>query len=353
MARALTYPQVEVQTAALPRRPWKYALTPTLLDRLVEIGIAQGELNAAPLNFHRRRDRLARARRERIFLEVKQYFRSVTIAEVESVLEGAHIHTPRTDILNAIRHAVVAEDAFANYAHSEARLTPELAVAYASIHRAIPEGEATRWLPLHPGERAQMLALHRRAVVVPPTVHDIFAWVDGDAYLSKSAVLRMAALFWLLHIGLHWPATEVLHHELRASGIDRFGYLIGSRTGLGALVFTSHESGSDGDFTEYFELFTKRLAEVMRETANELGRLRKDEANLPWEVVTPPDQLDAAIVKVLERARDAGSALIAERLGRDAPPLRTLQRRLGRLVADGLVLKRGARKNATYSLPGS
>lgn len=351
MVRPLTYPQVEVQTAALPRRPWRFSLTPALLDRLVEIGVAQGEVNAAPLTFHRRRDRLARARRERIFLEVKQYFSSVTMAEVESVLEGAHIRTPRTNILNAIRHAVVAEDAFANYAHSGARLTPELAVAYASIHRAIPEGEATRWLPLLAGERAQMLALHRRSVVVPQPVRDVFAWVDADAHLAKSAVLRTAALFWLLRTGLHWPATEVLHHELRASGIDRHGYLVGSRTGLGALVSTSHTSGSEGDFTEYFELFTQRLAEVMRETANELGRLRKDETHLPWEVVTPPDQLDVAIIRVLERARDVGSAVIAERLGRDAPPLRTLQRRLGRLVHDGLLLKQGARKNATYSLP--
>lgn len=351
MARPPTYPQVEVQTAALPRRPWRFSLTPTLLDRLVEIGVAQGELNAAPLTFHRRRDRLARARRERIFLEVKQYFSSVTMAEVESVLEGAHIRTPRNNILNAIRHAVVAEDAFANYAHSGARLTPELAVAYASLHRAIPEGETTRWLPLHPGERAQMLALHRRSVVVPPTVREVFAWVDSDAHLEKSAVLRMAALFWLLRVGLHWPATELLHHELRATGIDRHGYLIGSRTGLGGLVSGSNDSGFDGDFTEYFESFTQRLAEVMRETANELGRLRKDEAHLPWEVVTPPDQVDAAIIKVLERARDAGSAGIAERLGKDAPPLRTLQRRLGRLVHDGLVLKQGSRKNATYSLP--
>jgi hypothetical protein len=131
---------------------------------------------------------------------------------------------------------------------------------------------------MHPGERAQMLALHRRSVVVPPTVREVFAWVDSDAHLEKSAVLRMAALFWLLRVGLHWPATELLHHELRATGIDRHGYLIGSRTGLGGHVSASNDSGFAGDFTEYFESFTQRLAEVMRETANELGRLRKDEA---------------------------------------------------------------------------
>lgn len=348
-----TYPQVEVQTAALPRRPWRYTLTPTLLARLVEIGVAQGELNAAPLNFHRRRERLAQARRERIFLEVKQYYRSVTMGEVEAVLSGEHVRTPRPDILNAIRHAVVAEDAFANYAHSETSLTPELAVAYASIHSAIPGGEPTRWLPLHPGERAQVLALHRRAVVVPQAVRDVFAWVDGDAFLAKPGVLRMAALFRLLHLTLRWSAIEVLHHELRATGIDRHGFLVGSRAGLAGLVFTSDQSAavSEGDFTEFFELFAEQLAVALRQTGEELGRLRGGEAHLPWEVVRPPDALDAAIVKVLERATDAGSALIAQRLGRDAPPLRTLQRRLSQMVSDGLVLKAGVRKNATYSLP--
>lgn len=348
-----TYPPVEVATAALPPRPWRYTLTPTLLDRLVEIGVAQGELNAAPLTFHRRRDTLSRARNERVFLEVKQFYRSVTMAEVESVFSGEHVRTPRNDILNAIRHAVVAEDAFANYSHSGARLTAELAVAYASIHLAIPGGEPTRWLPLLPGERSQVLALHRRAVAVPQAVHDVFAWVDGDAFLAKSAVLRMAALFWFLHQLLRWPAIEVLHHELRATGIDRHGFLVTSGTGLSSLVETSHRSGAaiEGDLTGFFERFAEELAVLLRTMSDSFGRLRNNEEHLPWEVVSPPDALDAAIVKVLERTSNAGSAAIVQRLGRDAPPLRTLQRRLNRMVRDGLVLKRGARKSATYSVP--
>ncbi len=347
-----TYPPVEVATAGLPPRPWRYTLTPTLLERLVQIGVAQGELNAAPLNFHRRRDELARARHARVFLEVKQFYRSVTMAEVESVFSGEHVRTPRNDILNAIRHAVVAEDAFANYAHSETRLTPELAVAYASISRAIL-GMPTRWLTLNPRERAQVLALHRRAVVVPQEVRDLFAWVDGDAFLSKSAPLRMAALFWLLNHLLRWPAIEVLHHELRATGLDRNGFLVTSGTGLSHLVVTSLGAASarEGDFTEYFELFAEELAILLRRMSDELGRLRHAEEHLPWEVVSPPDQLDADVMKVLERTSNAGSATIAQRLGRNAPPLRTLQRLLSRLVRDGLLLKRGGRKNATYSLP--
>ena len=34
----------------------------------------------------------------------------------------------------------------------------------------------------------------------------------------------------------------------------------------------------------------------------------------------------------------------------DAPPLRTVQRRLQKLVSDGVLSKRGARKNAMYVL---
>ena len=66
--------------------------------------------------------------------------------------------------------------------------------------------------------------------------------------------------------------------------------------------------------------------------------------------VAPPDELDARLYEVLERLGHGGSAAIVEALGADAPPLRTVQRRLQKLVSDGVLTKRGARKNAVYVL---
>lgn len=39
---------------------------------------------------------------------------------------------------------------------------------------------------------------------------------------------------------------------------------------------------------------------------------------------------------------------IVEAFGDDVPPMRTLQRRLGKLVADGTIGRRGSRKTAVY-----
>lgn len=39
-------------------------------------------------------------------------------------------------------------------------------------------------------------------------------------------------------------------------------------------------------------------------------------------------------------------------LGKNAPPLRTVQRRLQKRLSDGVLAKRGARKNAVCTLAG-
>jgi hypothetical protein len=91
---------------------------------------------------------------------------------------------------------------------------------------------------------------------------------------------------------------------------------------------------------------------VLWERLEALGRVRDNEEHLPWKVVAPPDALDAHLYEVVERLGQAGSAAIVAGLGKNAPPLRTVQRRLQKLVSDGVLAKRGARKNAVYTLAG-
>jgi hypothetical protein len=107
-----------------------------------------------------------------------------------------------------------------------------------------------------------------------------------------------------------------------------------------------------GDLTKYFEHFSLALEEVLRERLAELGRVWDNEAHLPWKVIEPPDALDARLFETVERLGQAGSAAIVQALGSEVPPLRTIQRRLQKLVGDGILAKRGARKNAVYTLAG-
>jgi hypothetical protein len=56
---------------------------------------------------------------------------------------------------------------------------------------------------------------------------------------------------------------------------------------------------------------------------------------------------------VVEQLGHATSTVIRQRMGSKAPPLRTIQRRLQKLVRDGALGKRGARKNASYAVPAA
>jgi len=56
--------------------------------------------------------------------------------------------------------------------------------------------------------------------------------------------------------------------------------------------------------------------------------------------------------EVVDRLGAAGSTAIAAGLGNNAPPMRTVQRRLQKMVRERTIVKHGARKTATYSVPG-
>ena len=155
-----------------------------------------------------------------------------------------------------------------------------------------------------------------------------------------------------------WRSVSVVrHHELRVGRVDANGLLM-----LTEATVAQHElldtaridllETDEGDLTKYFELFTSALLRVLWERLEALGCVRDNEEHLPWKVVAHPDPLDADLYEVVERLGQAGSAAIVAGLGKNAPPLRTVQRRLQKLVSDGVLAKRGARKNAVYTLAG-
>lgn len=347
----------------LPPQPWRYTITPNLVDSLVRIADAAGQMTAAPLSFYRRKELEARAKAMRILWVVGWSWRSVKAEEVEAVLGGARLVDKREPIAEAIRRAAIVEDALAHYStargRSDNRLTPELAMAYERASQGTSSLREARWLAYSMRERGKLLDLNKDASKVPPSVKAMFDWMNQDPLVSRSAVLRAATLYWGLK--LLYPAwrsvSVVLHHELRAGRVDANGLLM-----LTEATVAQHElldtarinllETDEGDLTKYFELFTSALLRVLWERLEALGRVRDNEEHLPWKVVAPPDALDAHLYEVVERLGQAGSAAIVAGLGKNAPPLRTVQRRLQKLVSDGVLAKRGAKKNAVYTLAG-
>ena len=347
----------------LPPQPWRYTITADLVDSLTSIANAAGQMTAAPLSYYRRKELEARAKCMRIIWVVGGSFRSVKPEEVEAVLGGARLVEKREPIAEAIRRAAIVEDALAHYSTAriggDNRLTPELAIAYERASQPMSALRAGRWMAYSTREHGKLLDLHRDAGNVPVAVRTMFDWTNQDPLVSKSAVLRAATLYWGLK--LLYPAWRsvnvVLHHELRAGRVDANGLLmlteatVAQRELLETARIDMLET-DEGDLTKYFELFSSALLRVLCERLEALGRVRDNEEHLPWKIVAPPDALDARLYEVVERLGQAGSAAIVAGLGKEAPPLRTVQRRLQKLVSDGVLAKRGARKNAVYTLAG-
>ena len=345
----------------LPAQPWRYTITPRLVTLITHLAEAAGEMRAAPISYYRRKELEARAKRLRIIWVVGARYASVKAEEVEAVLGGARLIERREPIAEAIRRASIVEDALAHYAHGPKSrpLTPDLAMAYERAEQAVPGHNPGRWIAFTTRERTKLLDLHHGAIKVPPAVKALFDWADADPLVSRSTALRAATIFWGLTLLFpQWRAVSVvLHHELRVGRVDESGLLMLTEASeaqreLLTTPASFRTADDEGDLTAYFERFAFALWRVLDERLRELGRVQDNEAHLPWKVVAPPDALDARVYEVVERLGQAGSAAIVEGLGQSAPPLRTVQRRLQKLVSDGVLSKRGARKNAIYTLAG-
>lgn len=170
-------------------------------------------------------------------------------------------------------------------------------------------------------------------------------------------MLRAATYFWALsELFPGWHAVSaVVVHERRVGDIDHYGLLslttaTDAQADLQRAPMRGGAIASTGDFTKYFENFTAALARVMRERVAFLGRITDNADYLPWQVTAPPDALEARVFEVIERLGAAGSAPIIAGLGTGVPPMRTLQRRLQKMVRERTIVKHGARKTATCSI---
>ena len=285
------------------------------------------------------------------------------------MLRGARLVGKRRPTGDAIERAVLVEDAlvhFTTFTVNDRRLTPEVTMAYHFCSSEVPGIRRVRdgtvrtmpnWKLFSPRERAKLLDLQREQTPLPPAVKAIFEWVDQDPLVSKSAVLRAATVYWAMtRLIPSWQSASVLlHHELRVGGIDANGLLMLTEATVAQhellnIPACQTEGAEEDDLTKYFEEFAFALLTVLWELLEQLGRVQNNETHLPWRVVAPPDELDARLYEVIERLGQAGSAAILEALGAAAPPLRTVQRRLQKLAGDGVVSKRGGRRNAVYSV---
>lgn len=365
--RGRAYTEAELREISravdLPPQPWRFTMTPFLASSLVRVADAAGQMRAIPLSYFRRKELESRAKRKRMLWALSRRERSVTAEDIEAMLSGAVLPGRRRagSLEGNIASAAIAEDALDQYTSglSDRRLTAEMAMAYESVS-SLRGLDSRHWLRLSPRQRDKLLELHLKGARAPAPVKELFAWADADPFVSQLRVLRAATFFWgLTLLYPAWHGVEVvLHHEFRVADVDPYGLLMLTEESAAQHQLLSTPApvmgdADDGDLTQYFERFTHALWLVLDERLRQLGRAQADEANLPWELLAPPDALDARIFEVVEQLGHATSTVIRQRMGAKAPPLRTIQRRLQKLVRDGALGKRGARKNASYAVPAA
>lgn len=334
-----------------------YAITPTLVSSLGHARWVAGKASVLGLSFYG----LRALQTARIHLRIAEMTVActfnVTTKEVERVVAGDLLPPRRQAATETIRLATALSEAV-RLATTRAEPTDaETCWSYFEFAKAQPMG----WAHFVGLPRGSLVDHRRKKAKPPPEIVRLYEWIDGDELVADEPILRAAALFFgLRELDEARPGRiarmAVVDHELQA-GLDPRGLLVLQSRKLGGMALRPTAPGfgyaqTTGDLTRYFEFFASAVGDGMSDIARDLEGKQETEQRRPWMSVRPPDRLDRQLFDAVQRL---GRATIQQLVGalHDAPPLRTVQRRLKKLCDQGLLAKHGSRRNAFYRLPVS
>jgi hypothetical protein len=345
-----------------PLDSYKLVVTPRLLGSITfahRRAAAASALRFSHFSLKRMQQATEWARIESI---VGHMGRTVWGGQVAHVLAGDSLPPIRRATEGLIRRAGVLMAAVDHYCRDGKPTTPAVFCAYLGIAGGGLAHRTPRWASVTGQRRDQLLDLHRDAVRVDPWVARLYSALERNDYLSAEPLMRTAVLFWMLadrhrHSVDRMALTALLGHELRAGGLDplRLLQLSGNEHGREAQALWGAASPAprarqDADMTPVLEHFAHHVGLALSGLCSRLGDKQEVEQSLPWLMHRPPDESDRLIFEAVERRGSTTSAAIRDDLPVPRLPLRTLQRRLKRLVHEGLLEKVGSRKDAFYRL---
>jgi hypothetical protein len=356
-----TYKSVVHGDDDVPLDKLKYNVTPRLVTLLTFAHRSAGAASALRFSYYGKKRLQTEADRLRIANLVAGSGQRVKLDEVAHVLAG-DILPPRRHITQEyIRRAAILLAAIEQYGSRRDGGTPETFTAYLDLVRRGSETGSTSWAKFAGQRRDKLLELHRDSVKVAAPVKQLYEWVSEDELLAAEPLLRTAVLYWGLT--RHHAATvdrmaisAVMAHELRAGGLDPHGLFVLDESEHGreaqelwkGVLPPARPARLQGDLTPVLEHFAHHVALALSELWQRLERHQDQEDRLPWLMQRPPDEVDRLIFEAVEKRGSATSTVILGDLPAPRPPLRTLQRRLKRLVHEGLLAKLGNRKDAFY-----
>jgi len=344
--------------AELPLDRLQYTITPALVSSVGSAHRFAGQLSAMRFSFYTLKRLQVEATRARIADLCLTMGERVQPEEVVHVLAGDILPPRRRRAQDIIRRAAVLADAVGGYQVRPDVSTAEDCVAYLDLAATAKAG-ATSWSKFAGSERARLFELHRRSVKPDAGLVKLYERLVEDKLLSCQPLLRAGVLYLALaamplQLTKRMGIDTVVAHELRAGGFDHHGlFILGEhKFGRQALKtlrgYDANEAMLSGDITVLLECFASYVGLALADCVKRLRTCQDDEDRLPWLMLRPPDDMDRAIFDAVEKHGSATSPTILAALPEPRPPLRTLQRRLQKLVRDGLLVKHGGRKDAFY-----
>ncbi len=338
----------------------EYRITPTIVRSVASAHRYAGAISAMRFSYYALKRLEAEATQSRIAEFCAIAGHPVQQGEVAHVVAGDILPPRRRTTQEVIRRAAILVDAVGRYGERREASTPETCAAYLDLAARGGDVGTTAWSRFAGRERGCLLELHRGAGKTDPRMEKLYAWLAEDDLLAQEPLLRAAILYWALsemeipriaRMGIH----AVIAHELRAGGLDPNGLFVVTlyEHGQEALVLRRGLSAVpkamvSGDVTGVLDHFPHYIGLALAECAARLRRYQDTEDRLPWMMVRPPDEMDRLIFEAVEKRGSATSPTVLAALPKPRPPLRTLQRRLQKLVHDGLLVKHGGRKDAFY-----
>jgi hypothetical protein len=344
----------------LPLDRLRYTLTPAIARSMAFAHRYAGEISATRFSYYGLQRLEGQAERAHIAALCAAAGNPAQEGEVAHVVAGDLLPPRRRVAQDIIRRAAVLVDAVGQYGKRHEPSTSEVCAAYFDLAARGDETRTTSWAKFAGRERARLLESHLGSAKTDPRMEKLYSWLAGDDLLSREPLLRAAVLYWALSElpirGIERMGIDaVVAHELRAGGLDPHGLFVIKEYehGREALALrrginVATKAQASGDITGVLEHFASYVGLALAECGARLRRHQDTEDRLPWMMLRPPDEMDRLIFEAVEKHGSATSPTVLAALPEQRPPLRTLQRRLQKLVYDGLLVKHGGRKDAFY-----
>ncbi len=352
----------------------KFTITSTILQNIGQIEASKAIIDASPIipayEKQFQQDAIVRA----VHYGTKLEGNELSFSEAAQVIEGKKVFAAKRDIQEVINYRQVMNylENLLNQDKSKTNCYNQevlLQIHRLTVEKIVPPDQAGRFRQVQVSIRNtatdELFYRPPPPMEVPYLIEDFFAWLLSPEADKMHPVLKSGIVHYVL-AAIH-PFTEGNGRTARAMAtlvLMREGYNIRRLFALeeyfdrhaeqyyNSLQAVSFQPGelSDKDATVWLEFFTTALRDELKKIEDKVRQLSSD-IHLKKQLGDKQIPLNERQIKLVEYMRQYGGLRIAD--AKEIFPMisdDTIWRDLRKLIAAGIVEKRGSTKGAYYCL---